>query len=263
MKKQNSLSLNILLSVVKQQQEHFGKKANLDIYNNYLDFRETQWKKCNTTLQKMRQDNKAQQKMLSNGNIHLKMFYRTIQFAIYHAIQLNSITKKRTLVKPQKLANLPQHITYNDLVELCTNVSNKMQITINPIGLMELVRIYLQEKEIENNIKSNKKLNNLDLMVWNKAVAKNQELTLDTRMYYDKQISLKTLYLSIQYFCEHILKQKIIEFTYLLDLNVDYVRLNSRSNCRDKCATTYQIDIMVVLFAYFINDLAKEENLVA
>lgn len=257
------LNFNALLSVYKKQQETFGEKVNLGLFYNYLNFRQTQWKKCNTTFKKMREDNKVQRRMLLNGNIHLIMFYRTIQFAIFHELQLNSITKKMILVKPQKLANLPQEITYRGLVELCERLSAKMMININPDGLMELANIYLDIKKIENSEKSYTKLRILDLMVWNKTVAKNQELALDERMYRERKISLKTLYLSIQYLCEHILKAKLAKLKDILNFDTTEIKLHSRRKCKNQSVMTYKIESLLLLFAYCLNELVAEDDLAA
>lgn len=260
MKKMN---LNTLLSVYKKQQETFGQKLNLGLFYNYLDFRKTQWKKCNTTLKKIREDNKAQQRMLLNGNIHLKMFYRTIQFAIFHELQLNNIAKETILVKPQKLANLPQEVTYRGLVELCERLSTKMMININPDGLMKLANIYLDLKKIENSSKSYTKLRILDLIVWNKTVAKNQELALDERMYLDRKISLKTLYLSIQYLCEHIIKPELTKLNDILNFDTTEIKLHSHRKYKNQSVITYKIESLLLLFTYYLDELVTEDNLAA
>ncbi len=262
MKNQNDFIFNLIFGAYKQQ-IGFNEKVNLDIYHNYLHFRQTQWKKCNTTYNRIKADNTNQRKKLATGRAHLKLFYRTIQFAIYHEVLLYNFKDETKLEKPQKIANLPRIITYKNLIELCSRLSNKMQININPMGLMRLVEIYLETKKADTENRSAKKLLTLDLAIWNKTIAKNQELSLDKRMFLVQRISLKTLYLSIQYLCEHILKPLITELKNEINLSTESIKLNSRHYCRDKFAQTYQINTLRVLFAYILDELAKEDELLA
>ncbi|TXI97063.1 MAG: hypothetical protein E6Q32_12645 [Neisseriales bacterium] len=264
MKKQNRLNSTKSSNVANQQHQSTGVNlSDIKIYSDYLDFRLTQWKKCNTTFKKMLQDNKAQQKMLLEGRIHLKMFYRTIQHTIYHELQLRNMNDEKTIVKPQKFANLSQEISFIDITEICAKLSVKLQIAINPAGLYKLVHWYLTTKHQENELKGHKNLNNLNLFIWNKTVAKQQELNLDARMYNDQKISLKTLYRTIQFYCETIVKKDLIELTSSSDLSVGEVYLNSRHHCRSNYEKTYSINIMTMIFAINIDILEQADMMVA
>lgn len=257
MKKSNhKLNLEALLCVYNQQTNDLGG-VNREIYCDYLSFRKTQWKKCNTTLNNIIDDNLNQYLMLLEGNIHIKLFYRSIQFAIYHEIN-TTLIKQNKLVKPQKIANLTQEISYFDIFELSKTLSQKLGIVINPVGVIKLTEIYLECKSDETKEAAKMKLQNLNINDFNKATAKGQEISFDYRMNLDCCISLKILHLAIQYLCVHWLEPQILELNELIDFNIAKVHLNSCSHMNRDFEVSYNFESVAALFSCYLNEIAEE-----
>lgn len=257
----NKINLEDLLQAYNLQNKIFGE-VNKKLFCEYLNFRETQWKKCNTTLNNILEDNKNQLKMLSNGNIHIKMFYRTIQFAIYHEVN-TMLIKQRKLIKPQKIANLEQEISYFDIFEISEALSKKLGLDINPYGLINLIDLYISEKRDLTNEMSAKKLAYLDISNFNKTTAKTQELQFDHRMNFDCRVSLKILHLAIQYVCTHLLEPQILQLNSLINFNIAKVHLNSCRHMNRDYEVSYSLNNVAILFSYYLNKIAEIELMVA
>lgn len=252
------INLETLFNIFNNQKQNFGG-VNKQLFCDYLDFRETQWKKCNTTLEKMLEDNKAQHFMLSRGNIHMKMFYRSIQFAIYHEINTLMLNQQK-LDKTQKIANLPKEINYFETCEISKILSKKLGIDFCPSGLFKLTEMYLSHKRLENISKYRKNVSKLDTFKINKSQAKDHELILDTRLVSEEKISLKILHLSIQYLCEHILKNCIFVLNEFINFNIDSINLNSCHYMRRDYQITFSLDYVAILFSYYLQELTEEEE---
>lgn len=253
-----SLNLTNFITLLNNQTKKLHD-INNQLFYDYLEFRKTQAKKCNTTPKKIMEDIEAQQEMLGNGQITIKMFYRAIQFAIYHQINKSFIEQQR-IFHPQKLVNLSDEISYFDIFELTNYLSNKLGIEINPNGLIKLTEHYINQKYYENKAKQDNKLYYLNIIEFNKSLAKERELLIDFRMYYDYKISLKIIHLAIQFLCEHLLKFSMAEIGLTISINTSEIYLNSCHHKNQKYETTYDISNVTTLFSYYLEELSKLGN---